>query len=119
MAHYALCVSTRAKRRRLRAYAASQNAWRLGYPQVWAIKFRRLPPGGQQWAYSTGACESGNNPATSTGNGFYGAFQWVPSTWASAGGDRPVTSASWHHQATLAWLWHLGHPSGQWPVCGE
>lgn len=28
-----------------------------------------------------GMCETGMNPTTNTGNGFYGAFQFMPSTW--------------------------------------
>ena len=33
------------------------------------------------------ACESGGNPATNTGNGFYGKYQFTLSTWQSVGGS--------------------------------
>ena len=117
---YVRCVETRAKARA--GARVARKAWRArrtDYSLYWRIRFARLPSYAQQWAWSTGACESGNNSRTSTGNGFYGAFQWVPSTWYAAGGDRFPTEASWHHQAVLAWNWHVGHPSGQWPNCGE
>ncbi len=32
-----------------------------------------------------GNCESGNNPATNTGNGFYGAYQFTIPTWNAMG----------------------------------
>lgn len=32
-----------------------------------------------------GNCESGMNPTTNTGNGFYGAFQFTISTWNAMG----------------------------------
>jgi hypothetical protein len=92
--------------------------WRRQYPQLWTIRFRRLSSGDQAWAYNTGACESGNNPATATGNGFYGAHQWLPSTWYAAGGDRPVTEATWEHQAVIAVHWRNVAGRGQWPNCG-
>jgi Transglycosylase-like domain len=93
--------------------------WRLEYRQVWVIRFYRLAPWLRAWAWRTGACESGNDPTASTGNGFYGAFQWVPSTWYAAGGDRWPTRASWHHQAVLAVRWMLKAGDEQWPVCGD
>lgn len=43
---------------------------------------RHLTP---QAIKALGACESGNNPTTNTGNGFYGAFQFTYSTWLSLG----------------------------------
>ena len=33
------------------------------------------------------ACESGGNPGTNTGNGFYGKYQFTLSTWQSVGGS--------------------------------
>ena len=33
------------------------------------------------------ACESGGNPGTDTGNGFYGKYQFTLQTWASVGGS--------------------------------
>lgn len=114
-----VCAPTRSGRRGRERLAVRLRQWRHGYPQVWTIRFYRLPSWEQAWAWSTGACESGNNPTTSTGNGFYGAFQWVPSTWWHAGGDRWPTSASWYHQAVLAVRLMLAEGAGHWPVCGH
>ena len=40
------------------------------------------------------ACESGGNPATNTGNGFYGKYQFTQTTWASVGGSGNPAAAS-------------------------
>ena len=40
------------------------------------------------------ACESGGNPGTNTGNGFYGKYQFTLSTWQSVGGSGNPASAS-------------------------
>lgn len=117
--HYAHCTHSAHSERRIRAFIKALKAWRSNYATKWHFRWLLLPQGARDWTTSTGACESGNNPTISTGNGFRGAFQWVESTWRSAGGDRDVVTASWHHQAVLAWFWHLGHPRGQWPRCGE
>lgn len=46
-----------------------------------------------------GQCETGMNPATNTGNGFYGAFQFMPATWRS---NAPAPySQQLPHQAPL------------------
>jgi hypothetical protein len=81
--------------------------------------FRRLSPADQAWARNTGACESGNNPATNTGNGFYGAFQFVISTWHMAGGSGMPHHADWYEQAVRAVRWRNKTSDEQWPVCGD
>ena len=40
------------------------------------------------------ACESGGNPATDTGNGFYGKYQFTLQTWQSVGGSGNPAAAS-------------------------
>ena len=40
------------------------------------------------------ACESGGNPATNTGNGFYGKYQFTQETWQSVGGTGNPAAAS-------------------------
>ena len=40
-------------------------------------------PALQTWLDQLGQCESGNNPRTNTGNGFYGEFQFTIDTWNS------------------------------------
>lgn len=106
-------VSRRIVRRSLRRYRA-KHARRF----YWQLTFARLSPGDQSWAISTGACESGNDPTTNTGNGFLGAFQWVLSTWHAAGGSGSPVYASWHEQAVRAVRWRNIAGRGQWPVCG-
>ena len=74
-------------------------------------------------------CESHGNPATNTGNGFYGLVQFTPSTWRAVALDagRPDLAGVLPHQATaadqLALADHLafgmaGGGLGHWPVCG-
>lgn len=117
--HYATCVGTAAKRRAVWRHVRRSWAWRRSYRHRWPIRFNRLPAYERAWAFSTGACESGNNPATNTGNGFYGAFQFVLSTaWAAGFTVRPDL-ASWHEQAVRAVWWKWETSDEQWPVCGD
>ena len=113
--HFARC--TRTKRAARRAIHSGWR-WRHSYAHRWRIAFNRLPAGDRAWAWSTGACESGNNPATNTGNGFHGAFQFVLSTWHAAGGSGIPEQHSWHYQAVIAVRWMHIAGRGQWPVCG-
>lgn len=108
-------VSRRIVRRSLRRYKA-KHAQRF----YWQVRFYRMSPQGQAWSHSTAACESdhGRNPRTNL-NGFRGIFQWVMATWYAAGGTGDPAVAGFYHEAVLAWPWHLSHPSGQWPNCGE
>ena len=117
--HYATCVATRPKAHRAHQLARSHWKWRHAYAQRWVIVFNRLPSWDRAWAYSTGACESGNNPATATGNGFLGAFQFLQSTWQAAGGTGSPNQHSWHYQAVIAVRWMHKAGDEQWPVCGD
>jgi hypothetical protein len=114
--HYNRCVTTRAKRAYLNRVV--QNGWAWRKANYWQLRFERLPAGWQAWAWSTGACESGNNPATNTGNGFYGAFQFMLSTWAAAGGAGNPAAQSWHYQAVIAIGLAQREGTGHWPNCG-
>lgn len=63
-------------------------------------------------------CESGGDPATNTGNGFYGAFQFVLSSWHAAGGTGYPHEHSYAEQKSLAMSWAARtNPYTQWPVC--
>jgi hypothetical protein len=119
--HFAACVRTRGLAHRLHRYARRLLAWRRSYGPKWRIAFNRLPAWAQAWARSTSYCETGGtmNPATNTGNSFYGAFQFLPSTWWAAGGTGMPHQHSWHYQAVIAvrWLYRAGDE--QWPVCGD
>lgn len=114
---YVVCTRSRDATRGLRRLRRSLKKWRSSYENVWVIRFNGLDPSWQQWAWDTGACESGNDPTTDTGNGFEGAFQWVRSTWYAAGGYGSPTDASWHHQAVLAVQFAISDGTGHWPNC--
>lgn len=116
--HLRRCVLTRRDRRAVAKRWRQLRAWRESYPHRWPITFNRLPAGDRAWATSTGACESGNNPATNTDNGFLGAFQFLPATWHAAGGTGLPHHHSWHYQAVIAVGWMHRAGQGQWPVCG-
>jgi hypothetical protein len=118
LSHYRRCVNPRSARGRLARYAAAQRRWRASYNHVWPIRYNRLSAGDRAWAVNTGACESGNNPATNTGNGFYGLLQFTLPTARAAGFTRRPDLTSWHEQATRAVWWMHKTSPGQWPVCG-
>ena len=64
-------------------------------------------------------CESGDNPAEDTGNGFYGMYQFTISTWDSLGGSGLPSDASAATQTALAEKLYTEAGAGQWPVCGR
>jgi hypothetical protein len=65
------------------------------------------------------ACESGGNPATDTGNGFYGKFQFTLQTWASVGGSGNPAQASEAEQNRRAAMLYAREGASPWPVCGR
>jgi transglycosylase-like protein len=65
------------------------------------------------------ACESGGNPATDTGNGFYGKYQFDLQTWQSVGGTgNPAQASEAEQDRRAAALYDQAGPS-PWPVCGR
>jgi hypothetical protein len=64
-------------------------------------------------------CESGGNPRTDTGNGFYGKYQFTESTWASVGGRGNPADASEAEQDRRAALLYAREGATPWPVCGR
>ncbi|WP_165757692.1 transglycosylase family protein, partial [Mycolicibacter senuensis] len=67
-------------------------------------------------------CESGNNWAINTGNGYHGGLQFAPSTWSSNGGGKyaPVAhQASREQQIAIAENVLARQGRGAWPVCGR
>ena len=65
------------------------------------------------------ACESGDNPATDTGNGFYGKYQFTLQTWQAVGGSgNPAAAPEAEQDRRAAALMAEAGP-GQWPVCGR
>jgi hypothetical protein len=65
------------------------------------------------------ACESGGNPATNTGSGFYGKYQFTQSTWASVGGTGNPAAAPEAEQDRRAAALYAQAGSSPWPVCGR
>jgi hypothetical protein len=65
------------------------------------------------------ACESGGNPATDTGNGFYGKYQFDLSTWASVGGSGNPAHAPEAEQDRRAAILYARAGAAPWPVCGR
>ena len=65
------------------------------------------------------ACESGGNPSTDTGNGFYGKYQFDLQTWAAVGGSgNPAQASEAEQDRRAAILYEQSGPS-PWPVCGQ
>ncbi|CAJ1494267.1 transglycosylase family protein [[Mycobacterium] kokjensenii] len=67
-------------------------------------------------------CESGNNWAINTGNGYHGGLQFAPSTWSGHGGGKYAPSAhmaSREQQIAIAEKVLATQGRGAWPVCGR
>jgi hypothetical protein len=65
------------------------------------------------------ACESGGDPTTNTGNGFYGKYQFTPETWASVGGTGNPAAAPEAEQDARAAALYAREGAAPWPVCGR
>jgi Transglycosylase-like domain len=65
------------------------------------------------------ACESGGNPATDTGNGFYGKYQFDLATWQAVGGTGNPADASEAEQDRRATMLYARAGASPWPVCGQ
>jgi resuscitation-promoting factor RpfA len=66
-------------------------------------------------------CESGNNWAINTGNGYQGGLQFSPGTWASHGGGQYAPAANMatkEEQIAVAERVLASQGKGAWPVCG-
>jgi hypothetical protein len=64
-------------------------------------------------------CESGGNPTTNTGNGFYGKYQFTQSTWNSVGGSGNPAAASEAEQDRRAAVLYAREGASPWPTCGR
>lgn len=117
--HYMKCVRTKATARYMRRYLKDRKAWRRSYSGKWKLAWRGLSPQAKGWTKHVSFHESGNRRVAPE-SGFLSYFQWLMPTWrAACGCSLHPYNASWHHQATVAWFWHLSHPTGQWPNTGE
>src|SRR5581483_2304223 len=74
--------------------------------------------GNVDWA-AIAQCESGGNPRTNTGNGFYGMYQFTLSTWRANGGRGMPQDASPTEQTRVAENVRRTQGLGAWPVCGR
>jgi len=72
--------------------------------------------GGDVWA-ALAQCESGGNPATNTGNGYYGLYQFSLATWQTVGGSGLPSDASAAEQTQRAQILQARAGWGQWPAC--
>ncbi|GED10714.1 resuscitation-promoting factor [Cellulosimicrobium cellulans] len=72
-------------------------------------------PGGVWGALAQ--CESGGNPATNTGNGYYGLYQFSLPTWRAMGGSGLPSEASAAEQTQRAQALQARSGWGQWPAC--
>jgi hypothetical protein len=65
------------------------------------------------------ACESGGNPRTDTGNGYYGKYQFDLQTWQAVGGSGNPADASEAEQNRRASILYARDGASPWPVCGR
>lgn len=68
------------------------------------------------WA-AIAQCESGGNPTTNTGNGYYGMYQFALGTWQAYGGTGLPSDASAAEQLRIAKLVQAGQGWGAWGSC--
>jgi predicted outer membrane protein len=64
-------------------------------------------------------CESGGDPTTNTGNGFYGKYQFTLETWQGVGGSGLPSEASEAEQDMRAAMLYEQAGASPWPVCGR
>ena len=63
-------------------------------------------------------CESGGDPTTDTGNGYYGKYQFSLATWHRMGGSGIPSNASEAEQDQIAARLYAQEGTAPWPVCG-
>jgi uncharacterized protein YabE (DUF348 family) len=73
---------------------------------------------GLNWA-ALAQCESGGNPSTNTGNGFYGLYQFDAQTWHSVGGSGLPHENSASEQTYRAQILYKQRGDSPWPSCGS
>ncbi len=69
--------------------------------------------------YRLRVCESGNNYAINTGNGYYGAYQFDYQTWLGLGySDLPSSNPPAVQDAAMIKLWQQ-RGWAPWPSCSS
>ena len=115
----------RAERASLRGQAPEQLRARLRELRAALIRARRearreaQAPAASPVLEAIAACESGGNPTTDTGNGFYGKYQFTLGTWAAVGGTGNPAQASEAEQDRRAAILYAQAGASPWPVCGR
>jgi Transglycosylase-like domain len=114
-----------------RAYSHTVRAWSLAkltrhhthlrraLRRARAAKAEAAAPNASPALQAIAACESGGNPSTDTGNGFYGKYQFTLATWQAVGGSGNPAQASEGEQDRRAAMLYASAGPGQWPVCGR
>ena len=74
--------------------------------------------GDDVWA-KLARCESGGDPKTNTGNGFYGMYQFTLETWQALGGTGYPYEADAATQTAMAKKLQAQAGWGQWPGCAD
>jgi hypothetical protein len=106
-----------AERARLRGLAPDEIRARIR--QLERQERRRNAPTASPVLEAIAACESGGDPTTDTGNGFYGKYQFTLATWQAVGGTgNPAQASEAEQDRRAAALYEQAGPS-QWPVCGR
>jgi transglycosylase-like protein len=109
-----LDISAAAERRRLRGAPTGELRGRIR-----ELERRLETPPVSPVLEAIAACESGGDPTTDTGNGFYGKYQFTLSTWAAVGGSgNPAQASEAEQDRRAAILYEQSGPS-PWPVCGQ
>ena len=73
---------------------------------------------GDVWA-ALARCESGGNPSTNTGTGYYGMYQFSLPTWYAVGGSGLPSDNSAAEQTYRAQILQARSGWGQWPACAR
>ena len=97
---------------------ATTDAYEPPSPQGQSTGRGSEPPAGDVWA-ALADCESGGDPTTNTGNGYYGALQFSLPTWRSVGETGLPSDYSYAHQIAAGKRLQARSGWGQWPACSR
>ena len=126
--HAARTLARIQDRRLRRSYRATISAWPAArihrHTETLRRRLRRARRAARRSTASPAlqaiaACESGGNPRTDTGNGFYGKYQFTLSTWRALGGTGNPAQAPESEQDRRAATLLARAGAGQWPVCAR
>lgn len=79
-----------------------------------SLKSKLPKDGGMDW-HRLAMLESGGNPSTNTGNGYYGLYQFDLQTWQSVGGKGLPSDASAEEQTMRAQKLYEQRGTSPWP----